>query len=256
MRCEDFEVLISAAADGELDRADQAKLDAHLACCEDCRREYEETCELQQQIAAALVHCDDSPDLVAGVTGMLRPRVRTRFGLRAWALAAAVITVAVCASIMLPLRRGPDVPPAPQVHAPRHAAPQPQVHTSRQPTAPSERIVAPESTRHERKPRSHRIPPTMNVVQDGSRSAPMLAEQAEITVEYVDDCTPQAAAQTAIDDPSQPPIPPQGRRPGERVVMVRETVVENGARTERLSHRIAKEEPTSESTGDTATQGE
>ncbi len=41
MTCEDFEMLMADALGGELSPADRPVFEAHLAECEDCRREYE-----------------------------------------------------------------------------------------------------------------------------------------------------------------------------------------------------------------------
>ena len=38
--CEEFEILMSAVSDGEATEEEKARLDAHLAVCESCRREF------------------------------------------------------------------------------------------------------------------------------------------------------------------------------------------------------------------------
>ena len=49
-QCEDLTALISGYLDGELTQSDRQRVEIHLESCDDCRRTYEETRELREQV--------------------------------------------------------------------------------------------------------------------------------------------------------------------------------------------------------------
>lgn len=79
----------SARLDGELGQLDQARLEAHLALCAECR-------EFAESIAAAAAQLRETP-LAAAPAGLFTPRRRQAVQPRFAAAAAAALVVAVAA---------------------------------------------------------------------------------------------------------------------------------------------------------------
>lgn len=168
--------MLSALLDGELEGADRARVEAHVAECAACAAELREIGALDA-LARQLPPVDAPAGYHEGLPGRLRPRLRRRGSaprlVRPWLWAvAAGIAVAVVAPIVL--RQPPrDVPPA----APEAAA------------APGDRALAspPQAT-----------PPAARAatLQDTAVARPRAANQAAAPAPRRDDfaAPPPAAA--------------------------------------------------------------
>lgn len=90
MKCSDYEILISAYADGELDAAQISELESHMKCCEHCRTLYKETLDLQCNLSDALEACSTFPDIASSISDKIQPKRKFHY---IWTLAAAAVVV-------------------------------------------------------------------------------------------------------------------------------------------------------------------
>lgn len=244
MKCGDYEVLISAYADGELDAGMIPYLVNHIADCDRCRKLYEETCDIQSNIATALSLHIDTPDFTGSVASQICPR--NRFVLKwIWA-AAAVITVFVLGSLFLVKQNNNS---ADQV-----AVTVKQEKTLNKPLSAARRIyptperkiigvrpdIMPE-VKQKTNSRKSKSAPIMQLTEAKKLVAKHETkdpDQAEITVEYLDsvDSADQDWAKSLAIAPK---IPTAG--PGQRVVGDVEEITINGRRVKRFCFRVVPE---------------
>src|SRR5512144_1336808 len=101
MTCPDAEPLLAAAADGALDEARQARLDAHLATCASCRAALDD----QRQIAAILasaVQDEVSPAFAARVNERIDSEDWLQLvDFRAWTLRLAPVAATLALVALL-----------------------------------------------------------------------------------------------------------------------------------------------------------
>ena len=106
MTCPDAEPLLAAAADGALDEARQARLDAHLATCASCRAALDD----QRQIAAILataVQTEVSPAFVARVNERIDSDDWLQLvDFRAWTLRLAPVAATLALVALLGIGAG------------------------------------------------------------------------------------------------------------------------------------------------------
>ncbi len=76
--CDDAKILLSAAADGEVDRDERSSLDRHLAACADCASFADRLAVVDRRVR--LRPAEPVPDLVMAVTSRVRPAVLGRGG--------------------------------------------------------------------------------------------------------------------------------------------------------------------------------
>lgn len=247
MRCEEYEILISAYADGELDGREKADVEIHIDQCGDCRQVYEETVGLQCDLADVLTRCSVVPDLVSAVTAQIQPRPRLRFN---WAWAAAVAVVAVCSYALLhsptgtkPVKDAVILPPSHktqhQQHKPiiRQRTPEnnlekPGIERAPQPKPKMlvNRVNKPVL------PPAHRQEPLAKTIAESSSIS---VDAAEVVVEYSDGANSAGFSSDLLASPA-PQIPIVGV--GQRVVAETEIITENGTRTQRICYRIVDSE--------------
>lgn len=233
MKCDEYEILISAYADGELDGSEKTRVQNHISQCESCRRLYEDMTRLQRDVADVLKECPAVPELVSAVAARIRPRRGIRITW-AWAAAAAVAVVAVCAYAVI--RSIPDKEPSPRPIVVRHERePASLRHAPKILVAvqPSRRVRRPERVRIVRHIASKKTLPIKRMA--GGGAVPICVDKPQVTVEYTDaaSCAEQSAG---TYDSSPGPVPIAG--PGQRVVAETDVVMENGKRTQRVCYRI------------------
>jgi len=235
VKCSEYELLISAYADGELDGPEKTRLEGHFADCEDCRRLYEETVVLQRKLADSMLACSYVPDLVSAVSARVRPRVRTRLTW-AWAKAAAVIVlISVCAYVLLQPR--PPVRPAGTVVArDRHRTAAPrnteQTYVHKEPKEPSRMPDTARMVRHRaQKAATH----SEQAAKPTGPTSAVALDTAEVTIEYTDaELVADRSADLTVLSPELVPA----AAPGRQVVAAIEVIAENGKQLQRVCHYV------------------
>jgi anti-sigma factor RsiW len=111
--CTDFEALVEARIAGELDAAGAARLGAHLAACETCRTEVEET-ERALSLAALPPPADAERAALRGLAAnaLAAYAGRSRRPVRAWAVGIAAIAAAAMAVVAPAVFRRAPLSPA------------------------------------------------------------------------------------------------------------------------------------------------
>jgi hypothetical protein len=237
MRCEEYEIPISAYADGELGGPEKTELQSHLKHCAECSRLYEETMQLQRGMTAAMMDCPETPNLVGAVTSTIIPRPSVRF-VWAWAAAAAIVLLAIYAYAALrPAQMIVKAPPLPKPVVNERVVknPRPQLQAPVRTSKP-ERIA---SWNARTKKAAHHSPliPTLHPKLNEQGACPAISqheEPAEIIVTY-EDAGP-VAGQSSDIPATCATVPAVG--PGRQVVSETEVTVENGQRVRRVCYRI------------------
>lgn len=232
MNCDEYEMLISAYADGELDGSDLKRLKAHISQCDSCRRIYEDTLRLQEDLTQALLASPIIPDLVSAVESRIRPKNQVRFAW-AWAVAAVFVGLALVTAALRPAH----------------------VHTVKKPVAIVEHKPEPVQIKSlpkpkkypvilARKPHSDEHRPaavkrdktaTVHIAKFDATAVEPAEESAEVTIKYTD----------ARSEPTNVALfapPPCVRNPliwpNERLALETEPVMENGRLIWRMCYWI------------------
>lgn len=244
MRCDDYEILISAYADGELDGSQAAAVEAHIEECASCRQLFDETVSLQRDMVDALANCQNVPDIVSAVTARIELKSRFRFAWT-WAAAAAAALVAIggYAFLQSPAKRVDNAvvyPPPPTIehnHRPPAMQKSEQSKTSVEERSPKP-TLQPRPKTPVRKPAQpvHESVPKTEQVAAGKVETPIIcADEAEVIVEYTEGTNAAGHIADLATTPA-PKIPVAG--PGQQVVAETETITENGMQTQRVCYRI------------------
>lgn len=138
MKCNEIETLLSAYADGEVTKADAARIRAHVAQCRSCAAKLEALNVLQSKLREVMnepVEGIDYSDIVMAYLPAKTSNTPRRW---VWALAAAVVAV-VLWRITMPVSYQPKVQ---NVITKRPIAPQPKVVKHEQDTLEKAPVIA------------------------------------------------------------------------------------------------------------------
>src|SRR6185436_6019958 len=104
--CGEIQGLIAAALYGPLPAAEQARLQSHLAACENCRREQDELAQTAQMVGQSEVVDVQSDTFISAVRRKLGAKTHRRLPLKkavvrrqAWVLPATVAAAVTLAAI-------------------------------------------------------------------------------------------------------------------------------------------------------------
>ncbi len=249
MKCGDYEVLISAYADRELDAELVTDLVNHIAECDKCRRLYEETCNIQSNISAALSMHIETPDFAGSICSQIYPK--NRF-VPVWAWAAAAVIILVIGSVFIATHNIRNTKQIAVVVKQETTVKTPIPAAKQVDPIPEKRIVGvrpdimPEvkhkvNSRKIKSAPSKQLSEAKKLVAQHETSDP---DQAEITVEYLNPVDP-ADQECAKSLEIAPKIPTAG--PGQRVVGDVEEIIINGRRVKRFCFRVVPDMNTSRS---------
>jgi anti-sigma factor RsiW len=229
MRCDEYEILIAAYADGELDGPETTRVQTHIGQCESCRRLYEEMTRLQCELADVLKECPAVPDLVSAVAAGIPSRSRFTF---AWALAAAAAIAVIAVYGYVVLRPIPGKRPLARPSMVRH-----DTEPARREAPKAIATVQPGQRLHQHKQlgtvRRIAVRKTSPVMRGGP--SPISVDTPQVVIEYTD--TASVTERTA-DLPAMSPGPIPNAGPGRQVVAETDVVTENGVRRQRVCYRI------------------
>lgn len=231
MRCSEYEILISAYADGELDASEKARVEAHIGQCGDCKRLYDETVYLQHKVTDALAECLDVPDLMQAINAQILPKPRLRLTW-AWAAAMIVLFAVLTYSVRQPHH---DAKPTQRVVVvqPKHK-PISQ-HVAPKIAAANEPRKAVLHVRCALKPTLRRAAAIKHITVI-NHSAPAKADDAaEVVVEYTD-IAPFAEHAADLSSQSAARVPIAG--PGRQIIAETQTITENGRQIQRMCYRV------------------
>jgi hypothetical protein len=256
MTCSEYELLISALADGELDERREADVRAHISTCKSCAGVYGQYLSMQKNISLALADCGDLPDHLPGISHVVKPRQRCMYG-RLWAAAAALIDLVLGAysymQVQEPVRTPLRSTTSPKV-AKMPYAKLPKLNTNK-PASKARPVM--------RKPKlcwaaaKQHIPKSQakHVASIKSKPAPVSVETAQISVEYVDtDVVQPSASYVVADQISQMPPVPDNHMLG-TVVARGEIISPDSVRTQKQCYRLLHLDSSQENLNDTENEG-
>ena len=252
MQCDDYECLISALADGELDKRLQIELENHLTHCRRCRDIYVETCALQRRLSAALSGCsEDAPDMKDITIGRIVSKYRKS---RHWAWAAAAVLILTCTLARSIALRDNDIPTqissnrrgqtqvehTPVIHQKTafDLHPNPNELRARAATAKDTAGRARLRNRIDTYKRSAKTTMTAAKSDTAVMPAQVAVETGEVTVEYMDNPALNMVSYqtTCLSGRFCYPVLVFGN--GGEVIQLRERMVENCSRVDRVLHRL------------------
>jgi|GEM_PF-5191804 len=240
MKCGDYEVLISAYADGELEPGLIPNLVNHIAVCDKCRQLYEETCNIQSSISAALSMHIETPDLTGSICSQIHPRKRL---VPTWAWAAAAIIILIVGSMFMATHNIHNTKQIVVVVKQETAVKSPMPVARQVDPIPEQGIIGvrpdimPEvkhkaNSRKTKNAPIKQLPEAKKLVAKHEIKDP---DQAEITVEYLTPVDPEDQ-ECAKSLEIAPKIPTAG--PEQRVVGDVEEIIINGRRVKRFCFRV------------------
>lgn len=109
--CADQELLLGGIVDGELDAANIAMVEAHVARCKDCREELERLLALRNLLAAKGVRHVAPETLVKGLTSKFAPEAANENRVTRWLAPGLAGAAAACLAFaaLVPLTAGSPV---------------------------------------------------------------------------------------------------------------------------------------------------
>lgn len=248
MNCVDFEVLISAYADGELNCSQRSAVEAHLKQCENCMAIYRETVQLQMNLASMLSECGGAPDLVSVISKEINPGHRLKYAWT-WAAAAAVI-LGVWSYINMPVTpKSKTVPVVAKADYPAEQFIKVEPKKVSAVVRPAKKISYPGKNKAIPKPSPVSVekPASRKIQLADSRIAEYPDENAQVIVKYrdSDDNTDYNEEHYPL---SPAPVPQAG--PGQQVVAENEIISVDGKRVQRVYYTVV------EKTDNTSRMGE
>ena len=240
MKCGDYELLISAYADREIDKNLIPDIEKHLNQCDSCRQFYEETVEIQNDITDVLSISNDCPDFVGIINSKIKPKNHFVINWRISASAAAVLVLAF--GILFWQNDRQEKPIQEVIIKNNEIIDAPTVINrslkSSKINHKSDRTVV---YTNQRKKTFIHIPNKLSAKPITESEPESIAksnidlDQPEVNVEYID---PVDAVQNDYNKVAEHSIKPPIANPGQRVVSDIEEIVINGKLVKRICYRV------------------